>query len=80
MNQKFTTTELPRTPIAFFWYVSRKYKWWALLATMFVILASSSGVAIRFLIEFLVGAIERNEINDVVFWGLMYPVLFLRVQ
>ena len=74
-NLKFEG-EIPKTPIAFFWYVTKPYKWWALMATVAVIVAASFGVYLRLLIEEIVQGIELGNTQDVLFYSLIYPVLY----
>jgi len=72
--------EIPNTPIKFFLHVTKPYRWWALVATILVAIAASGSVFMRFLIEFLVAGIEANNVGEVVFWGLMYPVIFFGIS
>jgi ATP-binding cassette subfamily B protein len=69
-------TQLPGTPLRFFWHVSKKYKWWALAAIVAVSAASTAGVFLRLMIELIVNGIESNGVSDVVFYSLMYPVAY----
>jgi len=70
------TGDIPRTPIRFFLAMSRQYKWWALIASFFVVFAAATSVGMRLLIEQIVSGIEMTNYADVFFWGLMYPVFF----
>jgi len=68
--------DIPRTPIRFFITMSRPYVFWVVISSIFVILAASTSVGMRLLIEQLVEGIESMTYDTVIFWGLMYPVFF----
>lgn len=76
MDNAASKENVPKTPIRFFLHVSKPYAWWAYAAIAFVVIAASGSVAMRFLIEFLIAGIEIGNAGEVVFWGLMYPVIF----
>lgn len=71
---------LPKTPIRFFLHVSKGYKMWALGASVLVILAAAAGVAVRFLVEEIVEAIEANQVESIAWLILLYPILFFAIS
>jgi len=84
MNTPSTTKtphdqHIPQTPLKFFWFVTQKYKWWALAATFFVAIASAANVFLRLMIELIVNGIESSDIQNVVFYSLMYPVAYFLI-
>lgn len=68
---------IPKNPLRFFVFVSRKFKWAVLLSTFLVMAAATSDVLIRFLIEKIVDAIEVSSYEAITFWVLVYPLFFL---
>ena len=78
-GSKLNKDEIPQTPFRFFIHVSKKYKWWALLATLMVVSAATGGVLLRLLIEKIVNGIEINDLNSVVFFSLLYPVAYFLI-
>lgn len=70
---------LPKTPLGFFWHISQKYKWWALVAVTAVFTASIASVYLRLMIEKIVNGIESNDVQSVVFFCLLYPVAYFSI-
>lgn len=75
-NKSHSNNTIPGTPLRFFWHVTKPYRWWALLATLAVVVAASAGVWLRLLIEQIVNGIETNDIQTVVFYCLFYPAAY----
>lgn len=74
------TQNIPQTPLKFFWFVSLKYKWWVMASILLVASASAAGTSLRLVIELIVNNIESNNVQQVVFYSLMYPVAFFFVD
>lgn len=72
--------QIPRAPLAYFFYVTKPYKKWAILSLITVALAAASDQAISFFFKFIVDAVEAGDYQKAVFWGLMYPVATLIIQ
>ena len=74
-----TAQQLPQTPLTFFLYVSKKYKWWAFTAIAAVAAAATASVFLRLLIEKIVNGVEVNDVQEVVFFTLLYPVAYFLI-
>jgi ABC-type multidrug transport system fused ATPase/permease subunit len=82
MTQPIATNEshsIPNTPLRFFWHVSKKYRWFALGASLAVFVAATAGVGLRLLIEQIVNNIEIGATGEVLFFALLYPVAYFSI-
>ena len=60
MQKTHTKTEnnIPKTPLAFFWYVSKPFKKWVFSSIFVVVLASSIGISVAYLFKMIVDSVE----------------------
>ncbi|MBP9836307.1 MAG: ABC transporter ATP-binding protein [Candidatus Pacebacteria bacterium] len=79
-NNKTKEKVIPNTPLAFFIHASAPHKWWSFLAIFAVIVAASVGSGSSYLFKLVVDAVEAGEMNTVLFWGLLFPVVLLFAQ
>jgi len=82
MDKKLKITEdtLPNTPIRFFLHISRKYIFWAILASFIVTIAATASVMMRYLVEKIIDAIDKGDVQIVLFMTLLYPVSYLIIN
>lgn len=71
---------IPKTPFAYFCYVSKPFKWWAWGALFFVILASAVGQGTAYFFKLIVDAVEVSDHELALFYALLYPGVILLVQ
>jgi ATP-binding cassette, subfamily B, bacterial len=71
---------IPNTPIRLFVFVTRGYLWWAIIATVLVVVASSASVYLRMLVEQLVNDIQTDQTAGTLVVLLLYPVLFFGIS
>jgi ATP-binding cassette subfamily B protein len=70
--------DIPNTPLAFFIYAAKPHKKWAFLAILATIIASLIVSGSSYLFKLVVDAVEKGDIDSVIFWGLISPfALFL---
>jgi ATP-binding cassette subfamily B protein len=74
------TENIPKTPLAFFWYVSRPYKKWVFGSIFIVILASSIGVSVAYLFKLIVDAVESGDYSLTIYLAFLYPAIVLVEQ
>lgn len=79
-NNKTKEKVIPNTPLAFFIHASAPHKWWSFLAIFAVIVAASVGSGSSYPLKLVVDAVEAGEMNTVLFWGLLFPVVLLFAQ
>lgn len=75
MNQN-----IPKTPLAFFWFAIKPSRFWFWLAVFLVIIGAGVWASSSFLFKLIIEAAETNNAHGVVFYGLLYPVVILFVQ
>ena len=73
-NTPEESISIPNTPWRFFLHVSKGFKMWVLLATLFVFAGALGGVYLRFFVENIIEATQSTDTSRVVFWVLMYPL------
>ena len=73
-------SDLPRTPLAFFLYVSKPKKWWAIGAIIAVIFASATSQGTNYFFKLIVDAVEAKDYDAVLLFALLYPVAEFLVQ
>lgn len=71
---------MPNTPIRFLLHVSKPYKWWAFSAILVVIVAAGLSQSLALFFKWIVEAAEAGNLEQALFYGLLYPVLVLVVQ
>ena len=75
-----TEKNIPKTPLAFFWYVSRPFKKWVYGSVFIVIIASTIGVSVAYLFKLIVDAVETGDYGQTIFLAFLYPVIVLVQQ
>ncbi len=78
--EKAKQNTIPKTPFAFFRYVSAPHKKWVFLSILFVVIAATGGSFISYLFKLIVDAVEAGNLKDAMWWGLMFPVATFAVQ
>jgi ATP-binding cassette subfamily B protein len=73
-------SKIPNTPLAYFWYVSKPFKWWVFAAITFVILASALGQSSAYIFKLIIDAVENNEPEIALWVALLYPVIVFTEQ
>jgi ATP-binding cassette, subfamily B, bacterial len=68
------TNNIPTTPTAFLWFVTKPYFWGALLTLLFVIAGSASSQSLTLFFKWIVEAIEQQNVQSAFLYGLLYPV------
>ena len=77
---KQNQSEIPSTPLAFFWHVTKPYKWTALLAILVVSVASAASQGTNYFLKLIVDAVEAKETSQVLWYALLYPTSIFLVQ
>jgi ATP-binding cassette subfamily B protein len=75
-----TASKIPQTPLAYFWYVTKPFKWWALFAICAVILASMLSQSTAYFFKLIIDAVEVGDKDMALVYALLYPVAILLVQ
>ena len=71
---------IPQTPFRFLIYISKPYKWWALLAASIVIATATLGQSTSLIFKWIVEAVERGDAGSAIKLGLLYPLVLFIVQ
>jgi len=79
-EEKQNNISIPRTPWAFFWYVSSPYKKWAFLTIFIVIFTSVLSTGSNYIFKIIVDAVEQGDIEKALFWGLVFPTVLFVTQ
>lgn len=72
--------QIPKTPLSYFWYVSKPFKLWAFLSIAIVIIASVLGQASAYFFKLIVDSIESNDYQHALTYALLYPVVIFVTQ
>lgn len=72
--------DIPKTPLRFIWHITAKSKWLAFFAVLATVLAAGLGQATSYFFKLVVDASEVGDIDKVLFYALMYPVMIFIVQ
>ncbi len=64
----------------FLWQVLTPHRSWLWLAIVVVILASSASTASSYIFKFIVDAVEANQFDRALLYGLLYPVVVFVIQ
>jgi len=67
--------EIPSTPLAFFWYVSKPFKFWAFGAFFIVVLATSIGISVAYIFKLIVDSVESGNYGATIFLAFLYPTI-----
>lgn len=71
---------IPKTPLAFFLFVSKPKKWWAIGAIVTVVFASATSQGTNYIFKLIVDAVEVKNYDVVLLYALMYPAAEFVVQ
>lgn len=71
---------IPQGPFAYFLYVTKPFKWWALTAIIAVILASVLSQSTAYFFKLITDAVEAGDKEKALLYALLYPVAILFVQ
>lgn len=71
---------IPNTPYAFFVHIISKHRGWAILAAGVVIIGSAAGAASSYFFKLIIDAVEQNDLEAALMWGLLYPLFVLIIQ
>lgn len=81
MNKENTKlNQVPKTPFKFFLFASKPQKKWAFLAISAVTVASILGSGSNYFFKLIIDAVEVNDLNSALFWGLLFPVVLFVYQ
>jgi len=80
MYKKQETDKIPKTPFAFFWYVSKPYKKWVFGAVFIVIVATIIGVSLAYVFKLIIDAVEAGDYNLTILLALLYPTIVFTEQ
>lgn len=75
-----TQSPIPAKPLAYFWYVSRPFKWLVFTAIFAVIVASALSQSTAYFFKLIVDAVEVGDKEMAFRYALFYPVAMLVVQ
>ena len=73
-TQPVYTGEIPRGPFGFFLFISKPYSFWAIGGIITVILSAVIQTLLALLMSKVITAAEQGLTEQVVFFGLLYPV------
>ena len=79
-NNNQSKIELFNNPMAFFVYVSKPQKWWAVGAIVVVSIASAASMGTNYFFKLIVDAVEVNNVNLVLWYALAYPLSVFLVE
>lgn len=77
---KTDESTIPRSPRAYFWYVSKPFRGWMILAILIVTLASLLGQGSTYIFKLIIEAVEANDSALALRYALLYPLLLFCVQ
>lgn len=83
MKSHLSNTEhnpIPNTPYTFFVHIISKHKGWAALAVSMVIIGSAAGASSSYFFKLIIDAVEANDLDAALMWGLLYPFFILVIQ
>ncbi len=66
--------DIPSTPLAYLWYVTKPFKWWAFGGVMVVLVASLLDEGLVYFFKLIIDAIETGDKEIAVWYVLLYPV------
>ncbi len=72
--------KVPRTVLRFFWYVTKPFLPAAVATVFFVIVYAIANQSLTLFFKWIVEAIEANNIEDALWYGMLYPVAVFCVQ
>ncbi len=64
----------PRTPLRFFFYVSRPFVHWPVLASLVVVIAAVIGQSLPLFFKWITEAVERGDVESALWLGFLFPV------
>lgn len=75
-----TAMEIPNTPSGFFFYVSKPYRKWAIIAALAVVCGSALEQGSAYIFKLIVDSVEQGDYHATLQYALFYPVLVLSIQ
>jgi ATP-binding cassette subfamily B protein len=66
--------EIPKAPLRFFFYISKPFKHWAILASLVVIVAAIVGQSLPLFFKWITEAVEQGDLDRALWLGLLFPV------
>jgi ATP-binding cassette subfamily B protein len=74
------SSPIPKTPFAYFWYVSKPFKWWTLFASVCIIFAAGIDMGSTYIFKMIIDAVEVADHASAFTYALFYPAVVLVVQ
>lgn len=71
---------VPRTPLAFFWNVTKPHRKWAIIAIVSVTLASGIGQSTSYFFKLIIDAVQAGDLQLALKWGLLFPIAIFATQ
>jgi len=68
------TTTIPRTPLRFFFFVSKPFLVWVILASLVVIVAAAVGQSLPLFFKWITQAVEQGDTASALWLGFLFPV------
>jgi ATP-binding cassette, subfamily B, bacterial len=65
---------------SFMWQVLSPHRIWLWLAIVVVILASAAGTASSYIFKLIIDAVEADQVDNALLYGLLYPVVVFGIQ
>jgi ATP-binding cassette subfamily B protein len=79
-TKNINLNQVPKTPFKFFLYASKPHRKWAFLAIGAIILAAGISSGTSYFYKLIIDAVEANNLESALFWGMMFPVVIFIVQ
>lgn len=73
-------SDIPSAPLAYLWYVTRPFKWWALGAVVLVILGALLGQGSAYFFKLIIDAVSSGNPQLAIYFALLYPVIIFIEQ
>lgn len=72
--------QIPKTPLGYFWYVTKPFKKYALGAFLLIVLAAVIGQSSSYLFKLIVDSVEAGDKVRATYLVLLYPAVVFLVQ
>jgi len=73
-------SEIPDTPLAYFWYMSKPFKKWVWGSVVVVITAAIVGKSSAYFFKLIVDAVEAGDQQAALWYALAYPLVIFVEQ
>ena len=80
INTIQSQSQIPRTSFAYFWYVSKPFKWWMFGAIFLVVSATVLGQGSSLFFKFIIDAVEVGNHEAAMRYALLYPAALFSVH